>query len=432
MTPPRAGGWALIWTGLGLFILATGMTAGAIADPWPKESSPATVPVYDMPRPDYTAPGIMLGSLNVLPAAKEDVALDDNIFATSGDAQFDLINTTSESLGWGSQWSRHEWTGRLYGDQEVFKNHDRESANTFGAETMGRLDITRDAGLQLEGSFVRQPQSRASIQADTGRGERPIYDTSSVAATLGQQFNQWSDKIQIGLRRIDYVTPDNDSREGRRDTVRNRLGFDFSDRFGLYFDAEHEAQKWDDRSDLRNSTFLTALVGVRVEVPTLVRGRVGVGALHQSFKNDAFEPLTTPVIRGEVVWNVRPLTSVLASVDRTATGTETFCGTGGGCGASRRDSLTISSAELGLEHELYHDLLGRVRFRYERDEFSRNELLDKTYTAMADLRYLLNRNLEISVEYTHRSRVANLPFDRTFNSGPFTENILGLFFRAAL
>jgi hypothetical protein len=406
------------------------MVEGAMAQPWPRDEAPETLSVYEVSRPDYTAPGISVGSFLVTPKLQETVTLDDNIFATTEQPDFDLVNTSGQSIAWHSQWSRHGWAGRAFADQEIFKNHERENANSFGAETTGRLDITRDAYVQFDGGFARQPQNRASIQADAGKGDRPIYDTSLVSATLAARFNQVTERLQGDMRRIDYVTAGNESREGRHESLHNRLSFDFSDRFGLFFDTEHAAHRWDDRSDLRNSTVLSALVGIRAEEPTLIRGEIGVGLSHQTFKFDEFDALTTPVVRGNLLWNVRPLTSLQIAAARTVSGTEFFCGAAAGCETSRRDSLTTTAGEVALQHEFYHNLLGRTHFRYERDVFDRVGLVDDTYTAVAELNYLINRNVELSLHYTHRSRTANLPLDRTYNSGPFTENIFGLGLRA--
>ena len=85
-----------------------------------------------------------------------------------------------------------------------------------------------------------------------------------------------------------------------------------------------------------------------------------------------------------------------------------------------------------MQHEFWHDILGQARFRYQRDHFDFNGLTDKTYVFGVNARYLINRFLEADFDYTYRRRSANLPADRTFNSGPFTENVVSLTLKGAL
>jgi hypothetical protein len=47
-------------------------------------------------------------------------------------------------------------------------------------------------------------------------------------------------------------------------------------------------------------------------------------------------------------------------------------------------------------------------------------------------RYLINRFLKIDLDYLYRDRDANLPADRAFNSGPYTENVVSMTLRAGL
>ena len=71
-------------------------------------------------------------------------------------------------------------------------------------------------------------------------------------------------------------------------------------------------------------------------------------------------------------------------------------------------------------------------FDFYYDHFDFNGLTDRTFAVRADVRYLINRYLQASLDYTWRKRTANMPDDRTFNSGPFSENVVSLTLKAAL
>ncbi len=70
--------------------------------------------------------------------------------------------------------------------------------------------------------------------------------------------------------------------------------------------------------------------------------------------------------------------------------------------------------------------------RYAKDRFDFNGLFNNTYAVSLNARYLVNRYLQVDLDYTHAARTANLPDDRTYNSGPYKENAVVLTLRAGL
>ena len=99
---------------------------------------------------------------------------------------------------------------------------------------------------------------------------------------------------------------------------------------------------------------------------------------------------------------------------------------------NQRNTFEATVGKLGVQHEFWHNLLGEAAFRYERDVFDFNNLIDNTYALSSDMRYLLNRYAEVDLNFTHTRRTANLSMDRTFNSGPYTENLLFLTLKVGL
>ncbi|HJT44112.1 MAG TPA: outer membrane beta-barrel protein [Rhizomicrobium sp.] len=97
----------------------------------------------------------------------------------------------------------------------------------------------------------------------------------------------------------------------------------------------------------------------------------------------------------------------------------------------QRGSLTTTSAEIGVQHEFWHNLLGELQFRYEQDKFQPAGLINQNYIVTVDGRYLINRNMELGLSYTYHIRTAN---DDTlqFNSGPYRENTVSLALKITL
>jgi len=428
---------------LGLVMTAAAFPASAQV--WPADSQPVAAPVYEMPRPFYNSPGIVAGSFLLFPTMSENVAEDDNVFASNRNRTNDLVNTTSEALSIASQWSRHRLGGHLFAAQELYARHSSNNGYFWGADASGRVDITSDAWFQLDGGFVQQPLARGTAEAGTER-TRPLFNTSELTASYAQRLGTAVNRLQFSLRDIAYVSDGDATRSGTRYTYRDRVSYDLSPGMTMFLEGAYAELDWLRRPELRDSDLLTGLAGIALEIPGRIQAEFGAGVLRQGFRNGAFDTLIAPIVRERLTWNVLPLTSIVAGVDRTILGTETFCDGGaaacqsapGGVlpGAAQalgtRNSLETTTADIAVQHEFWHDILGQARFRYQRDHFDFNGLTDKTYVFGVNARYLINRFLEADFDYTYRRRSANLPADRTFNSGPFTENVVSLTLKGAL
>jgi hypothetical protein len=416
----------------------------ARAQIWPASAEPATRPVYQLARPDYDPIGIRLGTFLLFPAAAESLAYDDNIFASRQRVASDVVSITNVNVAAQSQWAQHRLTGRLFATQELYTERSSNDATLWGGDVSARADIAGDSFLQFDASFIQQPLARGTAEAGEDP-KRPLFNTADLTASYIQRFSRWLNRVQFSFRDIAYVSARDAARSGTVYSFRDRFGYDLSPGTSLFAEGAYAQKHWARRGDVRDFDLLTGLLGVSFEIPATLQADFGAGVLVQSYRDSAFDTLVAPTASERLIWNVRPLTSIIASVDRTVFGTETFCDPAAGVcrGASgsllpgdpsiapRRDSLEITTAELGAQHELRHDILGEASFRYERDHFDFNGLTDRTYALRANLRYLINRFLEADLDYTYRKRTANLPADRTFNSGPFSENVVTITLKAS-
>lgn len=410
--------------------------APAAAQELPSKTTPATVPLYQMPRPDYDPPGITLASFLFSPKISETLEYDDNIFASDIHGADDFVNAAEEDLGFASQWSRHSLTATLSSIQQTYGNFSSEDANTYNAQGSGRLDITGDAFLQLDGGFIQQPQKRGAFEASIAGGGRAIYNTSTGSLSFNQTLNRWTEQVQAAVQQIAYVAAVNNNRSNVLQTYRDRISYGLTDQYNLFVDASYALESWVKRPGLRNLQSIETMVGASVEIPTLIDAELSIGALRQSYDDPALGTLLTPVVNGQVTWNLLPLTSIVGSVSRTVRGTESFCtGNNSLCqnlpGGARLNTVERTIASIGAQHELWHDLLGEIKFGYEHDVFDAVNLIDDTYAVTADARYMINRDLEADIEYVHTARTANLPFVFIYNSGPYTENTVTLAIKTA-
>jgi hypothetical protein len=425
--------------------LLAATASSAQAQITPAGSEPATLPVYQMARPFYDPVGLKLGSFLLFPTASEELGYDDNIFASGVRQAGDVVNTTNETFFLASQWVQHSLNVRAFATQEVYTQHSSNNGYLFSAQASGRVDITGTSLFQLDAGFVQQPLARGTAEAGA-ESSRPIFNTTDVSASYVRRDGRIVNRTELTLRDIAYISNGDSVRSGTRYSFSDRVSYDLSPSVNLFVEGTYARQNWLRRPELRDFNLLTGLFGVSFEIPTVLQEEFGVGVLRQSYRDSAFETLIAPIAHETLIWNVLPLTSIIATIDRTITGTETFCdarvsaclsasGTllpGDPSVPAGRNTLQMTTAELGVQHEFWHDILGEARFRYERDHFDFNGLTDGVYSLRANIRYLINRSLEADLDYTYRERTANMPADRTFNSGPFRENVISATLKAGL
>ena len=397
-----------------------------------------TVHVYEMARPAYDSAGIMQGSFLIFADGSQTAAYDDNIFASNKRIAEDFVSTTNEILSAGSQWLKHSLSGRIFATQQVYANHSTENAYTYGGEGAGRLDVTNDVYLQGQVAAAQLAQPRATPEMDANAIERPVYNTYTGTASAYAKRNKWFDRFGVSVHKNAYISSSNASRSGTQYIVFNRIGRDLSPFLNVYVEGSYAMHEWVHRPEFRNFDLLTSVIGGRFQIPGVLDLIVSAGALRQDFHYSAFDTLVTPTFNAQLLWNVMPLTSVILTGDRTVFGTETFCGgTPAACAAGavrpdQRNTRESTTAVAGIQHEFRHNLLGEIRFRYEHDRFDFNGLIDNTFTLNLNTRFLINRHWEAQLEYAHNVRTANLPENRTFNTGPYDENVVSLTLKAGL
>src|SRR5689334_14368812 len=94
-----------------------------IAQVAPAEIPAATVPIYQLARPDYDPIGIRLGNFLLFPSASGNAAFDDNIFASEQHLASDFISTSTEQLTVTSQLAPIDLRLHLLATQELYTQH---------------------------------------------------------------------------------------------------------------------------------------------------------------------------------------------------------------------------------------------------------------------------------------------------------------------
>jgi hypothetical protein len=443
-----------IVAGFAFMVLACCATGPANAQllNWAPQTPPDTVPVYELPRPDYDPPGYVRDSFLFKPSVSDSVGYDSNIFASDVYHVGDAVNTSSEEVTMASQWSHDSLDLDLRTDQQIFGTQHQENANSYYAAGAGRLDLTDGSFLELDGLGSQQPDQRAN--ASTLRTlQRPIYNNWNGTLSYFQRLGDFVEQFEVGVNQIAYLYADEIYLSYVAKKIGDRVSYDQGGQFIPFVEINYLVN--DQVFQPQNQSFrnLTALVGFDAHISTVLDADLAVGALQETFLNPDFNNLTRPIATGHLLWNVTPLTSVIASVEQTYVGVESFCNTGLFCQITpdgnklplvqpvfpgevlfqtHRSTVAKTIAILNVEHEIWHGILGGAGAEYEHDVFDFDNLDDNLYELRANLRYLVNQNAQIQLDYEYRYRSANFPTDFTFNTGPFREGITSLTLKLAM
>lgn len=430
------------WIALAGVVFSLCGRAGAAEDSMNRP--PVVTPVYQMSRPAYDEPSIEIGSFLLSPSFPEMLAGNDNIFASDRHVASDLIFTNSEDLKVASQWLQDSLTAHLYHAHDLYFEHQTENGNTYGMDGSVRLGLTDGGYLQLDAGLVQQPQKRNSPQSDRLSIARPIYNTIPVSLAYSQDYGHWNNRAEMGIIQTAYISSAEAARSSMQWRYRDRLSYALNGKVWPFLQIAYSTQDWKERSTLRNFETLTGTAGISFQIPDYVDIDLGAGVLRQHYRFAGFPDLVTPAFSGRLIWNVMPLTTIQASADRTVTGLETFCDTSPPNPAcvglppptltsinSLRGTLEVTSAQIGVQHEFWHNILGELQFRFEQDRFDPVDLVDKNYGVDLGVRFLLNRHMEVNASYLLNVRTANQDI-LLYNSGPYQANIVSLELKAAL
>jgi hypothetical protein len=447
--PIRFSADLVVASGVALSIITAIVAVPARAQliDWPPVNPPDLKPIYQILRPGYDPTGIDLGGFLLKPMVSETVAYNDNIFASNVHKADDVVSTTSEEMTFESQWSRHFLNIHFRTDEQIYAMHPQEDANTYLANMAGRFEISPTSFVEIDGVGGQLPEQRANPVALHPGGERPIFNLWAGSLTYYQRIDQFVDQFRIAINQNAFIFPQEVYQSNIDEIIGDRVSLDRGYALIPFVEVGYDINVQAYHPSRQSFENLTGSIGVHAHLMTVLDGEFAAGVRRETYVNPDFHTLVRPVIYGKLLWDVTPLTSIDGTLTFDYSGVESFCNSGLVCQISatgnvepvvpqqppggalfetHRSTLQKAGIRLNVEHEIWHNLLGEISVEYDHDVFDLNNLVDNYYTAICNLRYLINRYSEFQISYEYRDRTASLPNDFTFNTGPFKENIISL------
>lgn len=363
--------------------------------------------IRDLPRPGYEPRQIRLGSTIISPEVVAGSEYDSNVYATSRDADDDLLLTVAPVIAIRNTVGRMQLDASLFGVLRHYDEHPLEDVNTFGFNGAGRFEAASDhifkGRIVAERSFQRRGDPEA--RTETLKGPARI---NVGRAELGYEYRpgRLGVSFQGAAEKLNYLPRDEDDRDLTTLRGSTRLSLDATPRISTFIEGfinKRDARTAVDRSGVNRDTLTKgALAGVAIHVADRLDSELGIGAFRSDPSDARLRSFTGFAANGSLVWRPQLRTSLTAEVFRGDVATIRT-------GANGRID---TRASIRLDQEVRHNLLfngtlsvrdTRYRGSIERDQ--------TTYTAEAETTFLASRNVQLVASVRFARRKADQPLE---------------------
>jgi hypothetical protein len=394
------------WRVVGFRVAAIVAVAAALAPAWPAsaQEDERGVSVTERLRPELNPLGIRLDGFLAYPKVALEERYNDNIFSDEQNTNSDFITVVEPSLSIESDWSNHALN--LFGKAVVgrYARSESERFDDYSVGADGRLDITRDSVLSALASYSSLHEDRGS--PDDVEGNEPTeYTLLSTSALFAQRFNRLTVTLEAGSDRHDFDDvattrgrANNDDRDRLRARAAIRAGYELVPGYGAFVRASGNRRFYDEGVDdngfNRDSKGWELVGGLALDLGGITSGELFAGYIEQRYRDSQLDTIGGIAAGAAITWNVTPLTTVTATLSRTAEET-TLPGASG---------FFANGARLAADHELLRNLLLNANLSLTLNDYEGIEREDLVFQAGAGAKYLLNRNFYVTFEYAYTER----------------------------
>ena len=380
--------------------------------------------------PNPFAPvGIDVGFLRVTPYIEGDIGYDSNPEQANTGVKGSAYSRVEGGAAFQSEWSNHELKGNLRaGYSDYFSDHNANRPDADG-KVDGRIDVTRDTKIDLEGRFTVTTQRPSSPELAPGIPGaavvgRPLIYGFGGTAGVTQTFNRLSLSLLSTVDRTAYENANlSDGSILRLDRdnynaygLRGRASYEITPGLIPFLEAFGDIRRHDVTPDLsgfvRNSTGAGALGGSSFEFSRKLTGQASLGYEDRSYDDKRLKDLRGPVVDGSLVWSPTALTTLTL---RAATSFDETDIAGASGSISRRVSLEAS-------HALFRNVTLTGLASFQDTNYTGIKLDEKTYDLGLKAEYSLSRWWVLRASYTLEHLKSTTP------GSDYTQNVflLGL------
>ncbi|MGH6726159.1 MAG: outer membrane beta-barrel protein [Pseudolabrys sp.] len=368
----------------------------------PIRRQPKKRKAHSEPEDPYAPVGVRAGAFTLFPAIEFIGGHDSNPARVPGGGSA-LLYTVAPELQVQSNWSRHELKADLRGS---YTGYDPDTTPTlsrpnFNGKVDGRIDVTHDTRIDLNGRLLVATDNPGSPNLQAGIAKLPVYTTFGGSAGLGQQFNRLDLSVKGDVERTVYqnsqltdgTTASNEDRDYNQYGGTLRAAYELSPGVKPYVEIEEDNRVHDLATDFfgyqRDSKGFAGLAGSTFKLTNLLTGDFGIGYGSRSYQDPRLQRISGLIGNASLIWTASALTTVkLTGASQIA---ETVVP--GVSGELSRD------VGLQIDHSFRRWLIGTVKVGFGVDDYVGMDREDKRYSAGLGLTYKLSRSFQIKGEF---------------------------------
>ncbi len=365
--------------------------------------------VRERAQPEFDPEPIRLGTFVVRSMGEAGLVSNDNVFATSGNEQSDIVARVGADVSGTTDWSVHAVGFDASAYRNQYLDLSDESTTDLTARLRGRVDVTR--AFSVSGAVFAEDRAEPRTDFVNAFGaDRPIqYTRTGVQADADYQSDRvrWNNSLTLSEENYEDsealgtgLNIDQDYRDRKVTQGRSRLSYAVSPNLAVFGQGTFGQSEYDTTQIFgglprsRDSSGYTISGGVDFELTALVRGDVAVGYLNEDKDDDFFADVSGLSVDAQMEWFPTRLTTVNFNAVRRVVDT----------GAFDSPSAVETRFGAGVDHELRRNIIlsGYAGIsNYEYEEIDRK---DENLEFGAVATYKINKRLHWEVFARNRDR----------------------------
>ena len=343
--------------------------------------------------------GIRYGAFLVLPAVEVTGGYDTGPGRVPGAPSSSFVVVAPE-LNVRSDWQRHEFTAALRGSYTTYQQVPELDRPTFDGKIAGRIDVTQNTRILLEGIGLLGTDNPGSPNVQAGLSRFPIYTTVGGTFGIAQRFNRLEVTAKGAFDRTEYqdshftdgTTGSNADRDFNRYGGMLRVAYDLIPGMRPFIEGGADTRKHDVAVDrfglMRDSDGWYLKAGTTFEFSRKLTGEISLGWLDRSYKDPTLQQLSGFTVDGSLVYAMSALTNMKFTAS-TAAAETTVPGTAG---------VFTRNAGVEVEHTFRRWLIGSLKFNYGFDDYVGSLRKDDRFAVAGSIVYKVNRVAQIKAE----------------------------------
>nr|WP_243452614.1 outer membrane beta-barrel protein [Polymorphobacter multimanifer] len=367
--------------------------------------------VADRARSDYDPLGIDVGGFRLFPQLTIDALATDNLRASNRNREADAYLVIAPDLRFTSNWARHDLSGRAWFTRSIHAAIPAEDVSQFGATTSAALDISRNSRIRIEASADRRVESRTSLASFQNTVTPVSYNILRGSVAASQIVDRLVLNATLAAEKRDFFAAvaadgsaiDQDFRDMRSITAGGSAQYEIRSGVGIVLSGQYEDSRFTGQPTapglglVRDSNGYDLLLGLSLELTSLVFGQVQVGMIRRSYDDPRLQDVSGPSYRANLLWNVTPLTSLRLTGARSVEDASSTIFAGN----------TRSQVKLAVDHELFRYIIVSADTDFSRFTANGPGPRGNEFSIGAGARYLLNRRWVVSGRVDHRQRTSD-------------------------